>query len=403
MTIQTPYSPLTRLEQGLLVALCLTLPGFEAPKNIFLWSFLVYWLLRRLVQKGRTELYGPNDWWFDGLLVSILIAGLISGVMSSSPITSFVDGLDFLSIAALAIVLRRSKISGSQYVAGLVCIVTGVWIALLDASLRRGMSFPTLHSVGHINHVAIYLGTTAAAMLGIFWRTETKLQRTLGLLFFLVLGWITLQTGSRNTAFGLLVLLLLVSLLGFFIDGRKFMSLFMCGLLVVVVGSVTITKPYFYQRQVGNLQAGSFDPAREKILYTAWVVGSAAPFFGHGIGQWSVATQPDNVKKLLLEQKKAYSSDHFFFISHGHNLAATWYVERGAIALLLLAIFFVINVRRLIKFLSVNCRHSVTQAVALVSLCTVALFGIGNTTLHHEHGLLALSLLALGSQGTVSR
>lgn len=391
---------LDRVEQTLLALFFLVLPGYEAPKNIALWGFLIYWTVRKLRHRPVVSVFGPANWYFDGPLLGIVVLGVLSSFGAMNPGQSFVDGSDFMAIALLAIVLRRSAVSRDQYLGVLVLIALGIALALADGYFRRGIGFPVLHSVGHINHVAIYLATAAAAALAFAWRA-TGAHRFLGLIAFCLIAWVCLQTNSRNTAFGLGVVLFLLSAVALYVDRSKRFATLLLGLLITVVGAAAILQPPIYQKQMHHLKAGSIDKPRLKILHTAWVVGTERPLLGHGVGQWQMATELDNVKRIVTENGGIYHPKEFFFTTHGHNLAATWFVERGLGAMGLLGFFFLycsVRLWRAVK--SEPC--SVEPAVGFVVLWATIFYGLGNTSLHHEHGLLALSFIAVAMQQSES-
>jgi O-antigen ligase len=387
---------LDRFEQVLLAVFFVVLPGYEAPKNIVLWSFLIYWTIRRLRFRDGRRAFGGSNWYFDGPLVAIAAVGVISSMRAIDPVQSAVDSLDFLTIALLAIALRRTTISREQFLVGLATIFLGITLALADGYFRRGLGFPTLHSVGHINHVAIYLATAAAAALAIAWRAM-GVCRLAGFIAFCLLAWVALKTNSRNTAFGLLGLLLLLAGLALYVDKCKRLTLLIFGLSIFALGLAAVIQPTIYMKQLRHLESGSLDKPRAKILRTAWVVGAERPFFGHGVGQWRAVTQAENVRRIVTENGEIYNSKNFFVTTHGHNLAATWYVERGACALFLLGFFVVYCITSMLRATIQNPR-AIEPAVGLVVLVATLLYGVGNTPLHHEHGLLALAMIALGIQ-----
>ncbi len=391
---------LDRVEQTLLALFFLVLPGYEAPKNIALWGFLIYWTARRLRHRPVVSVFGPANWYFDGPLLGIVVLGGISSFGAMNPGQSFLDGLDFMAIALLAIVLRRSAVSRDQYLGALVLIALGIALALADGYFRRGIGFPVLHSVGHINHVAIYLATAAAAALAFAWRT-TGARRFLGLIAFCLIAWVCLQTNSRNTAFGLGLVLFLVLWAALYFDKHKRFSALLLGMLIAVTGAAMVLQLPAYQKQIDHLKSGSVDKVRSKILYTAWVVGAERPVLGHGVGQWQTVTKPDNVNRIVTKNGGLYNSHQFFFTTHGHNLAATWYAERGLGAIGLLGFFFLYCSFRLWRAVkSEPC--SVEPAVGFVVLWATIFYGLGNTSLHHEHGLLALSFIGVAMQQSES-
>jgi O-antigen ligase len=136
--------------------------------------------------------------------------------------------------------------------------------------------------------------------------------------------------------------------------------------------------------------AGFFED-RVSIWRTALVVVPDKPFLGAGPGSYKSVVTEGNVARLSQDVPKPLPVYSYF--DHGHNLAITWLVERGAMGLILLIGFFTIVSKAI--FSSLIQRTNLYEAgIALVSLSVVVLVGVANTTFHHEHGLLSILMVA---------
>lgn len=383
------------LEHVLLLGTLFFLPAHEAPKNIFLWGFLIVWFAARIPNRKSLGPLDQNVLWFELPLIGIILLGVVSSLLSTDPVKSLIDGLDFVSIGLLAIAVRRSTFSRAQLVRLGFAGLMGIAWALVYGRYFRGDPFPSLHSVGHINQVAMYLGVAAAIALGLVWRSPLN-YRLVGAPILCLLAWLTIETGSRNTAFGLLLLLLLVSIAALFVDKRKTTSLVLGGFGICAIFAVVLLKPDFYQRQVSHLDQGSLDNARWKIIQTGWEVGLARPLLGYGVGQWSQVTTIESIRSIVKARGEVtFQADRYFHISHGHNTLITWFVERGILAIALLVACFTYALFELLRRLR-SAHDNPRAALAFSALLATVLFSVGNTTLHHEHGLLAMAAIALG-------
>jgi O-antigen ligase len=384
------------VERALLAGLFLSLPGFEALKNALLWSFLLYWLLKRTWSVSPADCLRATVWWYDAVLLAIVTLGFISSALSSMPSDSLTDSLDFLSIALLSIFLRRTRISETEFLTACLFILGGIAIALADGHFRLGNTRPTLHSVGHINQVAIYLGTAAAISAAIVWRSNGSVRYG-SMIVLALLVYTTWETGSRNAGLGIIIILLLMFMASLFADSHRIRSLIPLGLTAVFIGGMLSMSPTFYERQISYFQSYSkIDTAREALLNTALLVGREEVLIGHGVGRWAEATEPESVQRIATQRLGSYSAEHYLHSSHGHNLVATWYVERGLIAVLLLIIFSVATALHYLRSLR-NDEGALMPAAGLLALLSICIYGVGNTTLHHEHGLLALAIIGLAS------
>ena len=89
-----------------------------------------------------------------------------------------------------------------------------------------------------------------------------------------------------------------------------------------------------------------------------------------------------------------------FYTSHAHNRFVNTLVEGGLLGLLGLLIL-VVGVggllRRNVKYISsrTDTNNAVFWVIGANSLIVVTVIGLFNTTLHHEHGILAMILIAV--------
>lgn len=127
------------VELALLCGLAFFLPLAEAPKNIFLFSLLFLWLVNSL----RKRNFGHGPFYFWAPLLLIVALSWVSVLVFPGPQWPiFLNTVDFMTIAGLAVILGRSFLTKKQIQAVLLFVVLGVLSALVEGHLRGGGSHP---------------------------------------------------------------------------------------------------------------------------------------------------------------------------------------------------------------------------------------------------------------------
>lgn len=385
---------LGRVEILLLTGFLFFLPLAEAPKNLFLYVFIVLWI----VDSWRNRNWGAGERSLELPLLAICVLSLLPVIHREAGwISALNNCVDFFSITVLLIVIARSRFSESQLHLFAAATGLGVMAALLDGQLR-GAEFPYLHSVGHINQVAQYLGLLVCAAIAHFANAKNFKARVWSLGTFMGFAYLTFATGSRNAYFGVLVVivtLLLITLA--FRDLRSFARLAL--IPICVVSSLTLLRPVALERQASQLsRTGALvDDARWKLWKSALTVSPSLPFYGAGVGFFGEGNAPWRVQEIVESKGEIYKSENYFFTNHGHNLFVTWLVERGPLALLIFICWLCYLkfdlIRKLKRAEDPSARSCLSAGIA--TLFASVFFGIGNTSWHHEHGMLAAVLIAL--------
>lgn len=393
--MMTPCSrTLGRVEILLLTGFLFFLPLAEAPKNLFLYIFIIFWVLG----SWRARNWGGGDRLLEWPLLVICLLSLLPVMLRESGwIPAFNNCVDFFSITVLLIVIARSRFSESQFHLLAAATGLGVMAALLDGQLRGG-KFPYLHSVGHINQVAQYLGLVACAATGYFAYAKNFKATVWSLVTLVGFAYLTFATASRNAYFG--VLMVIVTLLLITLACRDLRSFARLALIpICIVSSLTLLNPTALERQASQFSSTGalVDDARWKLWKSAFTVSPSLPFYGAGVGFFGEGNSPWRVQEIVESKGEVYKSTNYFFTNHGHNLFATWLVERGPLALLMLICWLCyltfVLIRELKRAGDSTARPWLGAGVA--TLFASILFGIGNTSWHHEHGMLAAVLIAL--------
>ena len=255
-----------------------------------------------------------------------------------------------------------------------------------------------LHSVGQVNHTAIYI----AIMLGVCmswlfarWRAWTVSRRVTA---FAVSGFVLASlvvTASRG-AIG--VGLAMVPLLAAACWPRWRAPLIASLAAVTLVAAALVYfKAEVMRKQEDNAAAQNVLAYRDGIWRMASVALERYPWFGVGMDNYSLIT-PERVRSWRTEAGKEYDAARYVQFPHAHNLFVNALAERGivgfaALAAVLLA-WFAALIRRRPQARDDDLAWLAWGGAASAWIVTVAV-GMVNTTLHHEHGLLAALLLGL--------
>jgi len=381
------------VELALLCGFAFFLPLAEAPKNIFLFSLLSLWLVNSL----RTRNFGHGPFYFWAPLLLIVALSWVSALLVPGPQWPiFLNTIDFLTIAGIAAILGRSSLTKKQIQAALLFVILGVLLSLVEGHLRGGR-FPSLKSVGHINQVAIYL-----SLLTVFFLVSAVSARRVALVatntcVFLLLLFVTVQTDSRNAIFAVVLSLVLLLVI---LAAKKQRQRFYwgLGLGVMLAGIGAYLNPSVIEKQIAATKESRHlvDSARLKLWSAAIKVALDKPTLGHGVGNFGAANSPANLQRIVEKSGESYKESDYFFTDHAHNLNLNWLVERGLVALCVFYFWLAYVGSCAWGALNGN-RINLFWPLATILIVGASIFsGLGNTSWHHEHGLLAALFIGLG-------
>jgi O-antigen ligase len=369
-----------RIEIGLLLALCVVLPLYEAPKNLAWAAYIVVWLANRV--RAR-DFGGRWDMW------DTLIATWVLSAFAIAPFAALHGGewrapLDVLRNGAVLWMVKRSRLSErearSVTAALIVSMLVGLVIGL--AQLWRGATGRLeLNSVGHVNHTVVYL----AIMFGMCasWLFLGRQFLLAGSITLFVL--VTIFVAASRSGVGAALLTMAVLAFAWWPRAR-----FPAAIAAVVLAAsaflAMLGGAEVFQKQAESVQAGHLLNFREEAWRLAIGTWQAHPWFGIGMDNFHLAS-----RGLATEQLRN-------LMPHAHNLYLNTLAERGAIGALpvfaLLALWGCRLVARRPRRGDSDHEWFLWGAAASAWLVTVTV-GVVNTTFHHEHGLLAVLLLAL--------
>ena len=386
------------IEFFLLAGLLIALPLLEAPKNIFWILFVVTWLINRF---RAHDFGGPWDTW-DSVIALWIVSGFLIAPFAGLPNSEWGGANDILRYGSILWAIKRSgygrevlyRLLWIVIISTLIALAYGLW-AFYVTHTRKALE---LHSVGHVNHSAIYLAISFGAALSLtlaYWRRLSWAMRLIAGAITLSLMVAILLTVSRAAGAMSFVLALI---LGIAWLRRSRLPL----LILLVVSALLGTAAYVNQievvrKQEGNVKAGNVLANRDVIWNTSLEAWKKYPLFGVGMHNYNQISM-DKVKGWVEESGKPYDPSAYGGISHAHSLYFNTLAERGlvgsAVLLAVLATWLYWLIRHYPRREADDVEWALWGASLSAWLITTGI-GFANTTLHHEHAILSVVLLGL--------
>lgn len=379
-----------------LVGLVFFLPSLEAPKNILWLVFAIMWLINRLRDKSFG---GAWDRW-DSLIALWIGSGYAVAAFSGLHNSEWGGANDILRYGSILWMIKRSGYGRTELQWLLATLAISTLLALADAFWRLYVSHTKvaleLHSVGHVNHSAIYLAISYGALLSLtlsFWKKFARQGRLFSTIATALFAAAIFISASRAAVGVALILTLLI--------GAAWLRRTKYPLLVLLlVGSLVTTAAYVgqievVQKQQGNEKAGNVLAYRDIIWNTALVAWKEYPLFGVGMHNYNQISM-DKVKGWLEKSGKPYVKSRYGHISHGHSLYINALAERGLVGTGILLAVLLAWFYSLAKGLPRGEDEDIAWALwgsAFSAWFVTVGIGFANTTLHHEHAILAVILL----------
>jgi O-antigen ligase len=238
-----------------------------------------------------------------------------------------------------------------------------------------------LNSVGHVNHTAIYiaimLGVCAAALF------SGRRRTLLGAVTLLVVVSLFVAASRAGVGVGLLTFAVLAA---FWWPRSRLPAIMAFAVMAVTAILDWLGAAEVFLRNEANVQAGNMLAFRDRAWSLAVETWKQHPLFGVGMDNFSLVTS-------------AQTGDRYASLfPHAHSVFLNTLVERGIIgaapvAIVLVAWPFVLLRGR--PRPSDGDTDWMLWGAALGAWLVTVMAGLVNTTLHHEHGLLAMMLLGL--------
>lgn len=387
------------LEIALLLALCFFLPLLEAPKNLLWVAYVLAWVVNR-VRAG--DWGGRWDLW-DTLIAAWIASGFVVAAFAGLDGQQWRGAGDLLRYGSVLWLVKRAGYAPRElrWVLGTLVASAVVGLAIGHGRIWSGLGKSgtlQLHSVGHVNHTAIYI----AIMLGVCaswlfarwraWRTGTRAVA----LAVSALVLVSLMVTASRAAIGVGLVMVLILALAWWPRWRAPAGLSAAMVAVVVVGAI-FSGAEVTQKYEQNLATDNVLSHRDGLWRVALSAWQRHPWFGVGMDNYSRITL-GRVKAWRAEAGKPYEEKQYFISSHAHSLYANTLAERGVVGSAVLAVVLLAWAGYLVRYRpsgdSPDDEWLVWGAAAGAWIVTTGA-GLANTTLHHEHGMLAALLLGL--------
>jgi O-antigen ligase len=386
-----------RLEIGALLALAFFLPLYEAPKSIFWALYVLVWVVNRL--RAR-DFGGPWDSW-DTLIGLWVVSGFVVAAFAGLQGSEWRGAIDLFRYGTVAWCLKRTEYSVRERrwvfamlvfsaVAGLALAHWRVWV--------EGAEFLELNSVGHVNHTAIYV----AIMLGVC-VTWLYGRASVLALVIVVLMLVSLTMSASRAGIGVALMMVIVIAAAWWPRSRQplGMALALVGTTVVIAyfgGAEVIRK---HQRNVEDKNILAY---RDGIWRAAVVTWQRFPLFGIGMDNYAMV-KLERVKAWREEAGKTFEAKDYSQYPHAHSIYFNTLAERGVAGTVplgaLLTAWLIALWRRRPKRESPDDGWLWWSGAAAAWMITTGV-GLVNTTLHHEHGILAALFLGMWLSATSS-
>ena len=374
------------------------LPSLEAPKNIFLGSYLIIALYRQ--SQLPSSKWGIWDWLFLSLIASSLLSALFPFVAGGSEWKGFRGMLLWVTFG-WALFRADYNFEEKKYLfifAILMTIPPLVW-GLTQLLILFTKDSLQLHSVGHVNHSAIYLCVMAGAGLSLLISQLQSAQKKYvfitSFLFIFLLSSVIISE-SRG-AFGIIFLLAFaLLLLSRLITKIKTITLTLLTIFLVTI--VFITPAPVIQKQITHQNKHDILSQRDKVWRASFEVARLNPVLGIGGGNWK-QIKIDQIKSSVESRGETFNAEEFALqLHHSHNIYLSNLVDRGILGLIIfLSLMFIWLITLINSYKKFNQDSKAMLFIMGSFTAWTTIFGIGfvNTTFHHENALLALFFLSL--------
>jgi O-antigen ligase len=377
--------------------MALALPLYEAPKNLLCALYVIVWAINRLRTRDAG---GPWAVW-DTLFLVWIGSGFVVAAGAGIHDSEWAGATDPVRYGLVAWCASRGRYRPGQWMVVLLALIASGLIGLvwgfetLAAGRRHWLE---LHSVGHVNHSAIYLAILAgacASLVAARWTSTGALARTIGLAVTASLVGCLIVMASRG-AFAAALACALAMGIGWWPRSRRMAAVIVLATGLVGAGAWLLPSPLKQKSAMVEQTFGVMN-GRDDIWRVAWREFVQHPWFGVGMDNYS------HITKEHYEGERAAGSvteagGRLLYYAHAHSLLLNTLAERGLAGTLPLAAVILAWAWSLLR------RHPAGTAppiawtawgAALWALGVTLVAGLVNTSLHHEHAILATLMLGL--------
>ena len=376
----------------LLAAMLVFLPGVEALKNIFAFLFVLSWVL---ISKKNNN-WGGKWQLIDSIFLLWILADIFVSI--NAVITHQLSGSNFRDIirfVLIAWVLSRIYFPKDKLIELALISVIATVVTLGYSYYSTGGILKELHSVGHINHTAIFLVIAYSISLSLFlfdFHNLHKYQKIILFLTTIVLFYATVDTDSR-AAFGLIIIISLFDMICLLVKNRKLSVFLLFFGLVSCIGFLFIQNPPPVFNKFLKTDHILQDVARDRMRNFSYYAFKTNPLFGIGFGNYG-QIKIEDIKAEIIKDKGVFNASEYLPGSHTHNVYYTYLVSGGLLIFSIFLWFWFYIVWIIFKLRSIKENEWIILSSISVLLINL---GIGwvNTTLHHEHAILSMFVLGM--------
>lgn len=382
-----------------LLALAVSLPLFEAPKNLaWLW-FVVSAGLDIHRQRAHIRPWQALDTASVALVLAALVAAT-GGVFAGHD--AMLAALDVARYVSVLWLLSRLACPATGRVLAALVLATALGSVAGIVQLQQGARrFIELHSVGHVNHSAVYLGMIVLLVIHATGVLRGSWGQRLGIgILAAGLSAVLVMMNARGVLLPLMVWL--AGLVVYQVWQRRsrasLLAVLVLALALIPVGQVFKAK-YDAHTANASLAPGQMSSYRFQLWQSALTATRHAPWFGLGPGQYHHIT-PALLADWEQRPEHEFRDDwHYYYANHAHSLYMTWLAEQGVIGLAALLVFLIALVRALWQAWSQRSAATANRRLLFLTAAgsswLIIAGGVFNTTLHHEIALLLAILCGL--------
>lgn len=382
-----------------LLLLILSIPSVESPKFIFWGLFIVSSFFSS--RNGFRNIL--QDWdLLDSMIIVWMFSGLVVAYFAGIHHKEWGGATDTIIFTSVLLILRHRYFRDDQLSFIYYTIVLSTLIASLLATWQLynldNKEFLEFHSVGHVNHTAIYLALSLAVITAIIyarWQSLGRGERLFHLLVYTTIALSLVLTDSRAAIVAIFLVLLCCLLLY-----RKYLALsfaLLSILVALIVGNYALNRGGVIEKQLDQVERGIFFQARADIWRSAYLTWQQYPLFGVGIKNYDRVTL-EQLMQWCAQTRTDCNEDDYMPYAHGHNLYLNTLAERGVFGFLVQMITILALSYLVYKYRPGSKDSEQYRMIWIGAFATILLnlsIGVFNTTLHHEHAILSAILLGL--------
>jgi O-antigen ligase len=373
------------------------LPSFEAPKNIFLVFFLGTACYRQF--KSYLKEWCLWDSIFLLYIASCFLSFIFAGINPRNGWGAFQGMLLWISFGW---VVSKNDYTARESVFFIIVAILSVlppliW-GLLELSVYSSKKALQLHSVGHVNHSAIFLTIVFGASIGVYLLSNIKSKfqviklHTIPIIFFVSI----LITESRAAT---LTAIITLSFLTFSYSIKRDLKKIIFYIYSFIIFISFLTGMPIISKQIESQKNKDLLSGRSQLWNTAIDASFINPILGIGNENWQYIKLEDikrsREKRGLPFNKESYSLEK----KHAHSIYLSSLLERGWLGLLslvtLMIAWFILLLKDYRNLVYLNNNLKIIWGASTSAFLATFIIGSVNSTFHHEHAILALFFLGL--------